>query len=298
VPLFKHPAGGESGPHWHAVRMQRRIALVLAFLAGCGGRSSSARKDAATPTGAAAAPFLVVVPPEEPIGWLAFSPARAARDDVAFWLPIDDSDVLLPSAVGQPEPAVAAVLTAVPVHGPARQLTAGERRVIRYGCDENSFEAMSLQVAEGSEPLTPGLVWILPPTSTAATWKPASLEIASTHLDPGRRAWTTGPLTIALTVTDSNHATLGIVGGVTWLMQNSLERPKMAGAPENPIDLTQDVPGMPSLEAAFTVIPEGAILLVFSTPGYEGTTLSTMLYDGTGLRAVAAMQHYLYACAF
>jgi hypothetical protein len=273
---------------------------VSALLAACSAGASSSSAGSATSARRPAAPGLTLGPaigPAEPVGWLAVAPVRRAEDDAAAWLPLDDSAALLLLPDGAVAPAVGQVVRAVPALGEPVSLTVGERRTVRYGCDGNSLDAIELTSAE-SAALPPGPVWVLPDTATAKTWRPRGIEVAVTQLEPSQRTWSAGPLRVALTVKDESRANLAISIGPSWLLQSELTRPAMAGAEQGPLDLTQDVPGMPTLSAAFELVPSGPVMLVLATPGFEGTTLMTVVYDGFQLSEVAAMGRYLYACAF
>lgn len=291
-------------------QLRRASALTLAaLLAACGSGSSSSSSASSPSKIVSPAPKPIAGPPytlpgAEPLGWLAVAPvalAAADGDRAAYWLPADDSAALMLLPDGTPQPPRGTQVLAVPMRGEPMKLVVGERRSVRYGCDDNQLDAVALYGPAGTaaEPLPPsGPVWILPNTSRAAAWKPSGLEVAPAELSPDKRMWTVGPLTFALTVRDRSHATFTAGIGAAWLMQRDLERPLMAGADDVRIDLTQDVPGMPQLAGAFSMEPGGPIVVILATPGYEGTQLSTLLYDGAGLREVEAMQRYLYACAF
>jgi hypothetical protein len=292
-------------------RTARGAALLTAALlaTACGGGSGSGGGSSSGKPIVAPAPKPLAGPPytlpgAEPLGWLAVAPVAPTagdHDGEAYWLPADDSAALMLLPDGTPEPPRGAQVLAVPLRGEPVKLVIGERRTVRYGCDDNQLEGVALQGPPGmtAEQLPPpGPVWILPNTSRAAAWKPSGLEVAPTELSPDKRVWTVGPMTFALTVKDRNHATFTAGLGSVWLMQRELERPLMAGADDVRIDLTQLVPGMPQVAAAFSMEPGGPMVIVLATPGYEGTQLSTLLYDGAGLREVEAMQRYLYACAF
>jgi hypothetical protein len=272
-------------------------------LAACGGGSSSGSSSSSAavvrpaPSGP---PTTFVLPGADSLGYLAVAPVPKAADGdgFAYWIPTDDSAALLMPPADAPQPKPGIEVLAVPSRGAPVKLVIGERRAVRYGCDNNTLEGFALSAPDPDAAPPPGPVWILPATPLAATWKPSGLEVAPVELAPNKRVWTVGPLRIALTVRDKSHATLAAAAGTVWVLQRELERPLMDGAEDAPIDLTQDVPGMPNVAAAFSMIPDGPILVVLAVPGYEGTTLTTFLYDGANMREVETMQHYFYACAF
>lgn len=277
------------------------LGLGLGLGACGGGGGSSSGKSSSGPIvrpAPAGPPTTFVLPGAEALGYLAVAPVAAPEDAAAYWLPIDDSAALMMLPEKSPEPKPGIEVMAVPSRGAPVKLVIGERRQIRYGCDENLLEGIALRAPDPETAPPPGPVWILPATSTAATWQPSGLEVAPVELAPDKRVWTVGPLRIALTVRDRSHATLAAAAGSVWVFQREMERPLMTGAEDVAIDLTQDVPGMPSIAGAFSMIPDGPILLVLAVPGYEGTTLTTFLYDGANMREVETMQRYLYACAF
>lgn len=277
-----------------------RALFLTATLAACSsGGGGSVTKTPSTPVNRSP----ILLSPSEGLGYLALSAPAAGEGSPLPWLPPDDSGVLVLLPDGAPAPKVGAEVTVVPPLGAPLRLAIGERTRVPFGCDDNTLEGLSLtptakagaaQVAA----LPPGVVWVLPDSSTAASWKPSGLEVAPRELSPQKRVWAVGSLEIALTVKDRSHATFAAAAGNVWMMSRELERPHMAGAEDVPIDLTQVVAGMPSVVAAFSFMPTGAILLVVHTPSYEGHSLSALLYDGATIREVEAMQSYLYACAF
>ena len=286
----------------HALTLCSFSAAALGLIA-CGSGSSSGTSASGKPIVRPAPegpPTTFVLPGADSLGYLAVAPVptSAQGDDFPYWIPSDDSAAILMPPADAPQPKPGIEVLAVPSRGAPVKLVIGERRRVRYGCDDNSLEGFALGAADPAAAPPPGPVWILPATPLAATWKPSGLEVAPVELAPDKRAWTVGPLRIALTVRDKTHATLAAAAGPVWVLQRELERPLMAGAPDGPLDLTQDVPGMPTVAAAFSMIPDGPILIVLSVPGYEGTTLTTFLYDGANMREVETMQHYFYACAF
>lgn len=283
-----------------ALRSAYGLAAALALVAcGSGGSSSggSGRGPSVRPA-PAGPPTTFVLPGAESLGYLALAPVAAPEDSPAYWLPTDSSAALMMLPENTPEPKPGIEVLAVPSRGAPVKMVIGERRQIRYGCDDNLLEGIALTASDPEAAPPPGPVWILPATPTAATWQPSGLEVNPVELSPDQRVWTVGPLRIALTVRDRDHATLAAAADKVWVFQRELERPKMDGAESGPIDLTQDVPGMPSIAGAFSMVPNGPILIVLAVPGYEGTTLSTFLYDGGSMREVEPMQRYLYACAF
>ncbi len=277
------------------------LAAALALVACGSGAGSSSGASGSGPSvrpAPAGPPTTFVLPGAEPLGYLALAPVTTPEDSPAYWLPTDSSAALLMLPEKTPEPSPGIEVMAVPSRGAPVKMVIGERRQIRYGCDDNLLEGIALAAADPEAAPPPGPVWILPATPTAATWQPSGLEVNPVELSPDRRVWTVGPLRIALTVRDRSHATLAAAADKVWVFQRELERPRMDGAEDGPIDLTQDVPGMPSIAGAFSMVPNGPILIVLAVPGYEGTTLTTYLYDGSGMLEVEAMQRYLYACAF
>lgn len=320
-------AMARSSPRLRTRLPARRTAAALAalLLAACGGGSSSSGggSSSSKPVVAPAPRRFVTItlPGAEQLGWLAVAPIADEQQAAPHWLPTDDAAALMLLPEGTPEPPLGTEVLAVPMRGAAMRLAIAERRKIRYGCDDNQLDGIALQATQLAEPpaapdddkgaaapaavpLTPppGPVWILPNTPGAAAWKPSGLEITLAEQAADRRIWTVGPLRFALTTRDRSHATftaaIATDAGTVWLMQRELPRPLMEGAEDLPIDLTQETPGMPQLAGAFSIVPDGPLLLVLAVPGYEGTQLTTLLYDGTSLREVETMQRYLYACAF
>lgn len=278
----------------------RRALFLIATLAACSsGSGGSVTRTPSTPTNRS--PLLLS--PSEGLGYLALSAPSGEAQSPLQWLPPDDSGVLVLLPDGVTAPKVGAEVTVVPPLGAPLRMAIGERTSVRYGCDNNTIEGPSLTPtsAPGAaqvSALPPGIVWILPDSPTAATWKPSGLEVAPRELSPQKRVWAVGSLEIALTVKDRSHATFAAAAGNVWMMSRELERYSMAGAEDVALDLTQDVPGMPSVVAAFSFAPTGAILLVVHTPTFEGHQLAALLYDGATIREVESMQSYLYACAF
>ncbi|MEZ4363745.1 MAG: hypothetical protein R3B48_26440 [Kofleriaceae bacterium] len=273
----------------------RSSVLTVCVLTACGGGGGASTLSSSAATGIT--PLGVAMPQAEPIGWLAIAPVAVHGDEVPYWVPVDDSAALLFLPEGSGEPAPERAIRAVPARGEPVELTFGGRRAVSYGCEDNALNALALHTNDGSA-LEPGPVWILPDTDAAATWAPHGLAVKVAQVDPKQRAWEVGSLTVALTVKDADHAVFAISQGASWLLNRNLERPVMAGADDAPIDLTKDTPGMPEVAAAFTMASNGSVLITLATPGYEGTSLSTLLYDGITVRDVEAMSHYLYSCAF
>jgi hypothetical protein len=267
---------------------------------GCGGSSGGAPT---VTTSSAAALGSFVLPPAESLGWLALVPMAAPLTTTVSgvaaeqWLPIDDSTALLPMDAQAELPQGEVMVVAA--SGPPAKLQVSEKHTVPYGCDSNALEALALR---GETALAPGPAWILPP-SAPASWQPRGLEIETVALDAHHRSWKVGALLVDLTATDAEHARWTMAmrspqGVTTWLTDQILERPKMAGADASPMDLTAITPGMPALVAAYQVVANSAMLLVVATPGYEGMQLGTWLFDSAGVREVAGMHHYLYSCAF
>lgn len=282
-----------------------RALLLAATLAACSsGGGGSVTRARATPANRSP----MVLPPAEGIGYLALSTwSGAAGDSPLYWLPAEASGGTLLLLDGTSEPKAGDEVTAVPSLGEPTRLVVGEHTRVKYGCDDNSLEGVALApvpakgrsfAAPASVALPPGPVWIIPDSPASASWKPSGIEVAPRELSPQKRVWAVGPLEIALTVKDRSHATFAAAAGSAWMMSREVERSMMAGAEDVAIDLTQDVPGMPSVVAAFSFMPTGPILVVVATPGYEGTQLSALVYDGLALLEVESMQRYLYACAF
>jgi hypothetical protein len=255
----------------------------------------------------------MALPPAEGLGylalsmWSAASTASGAGDSPLHWLPAQDSGGTILLLDGTAEPKPGDEVTAVPSLGAPARLVVGEHTKVKYGCDDNSLEGVALTAAPAknqpaaapaSAGLAPGPVWIIPDSPASASWQPSGLEVAPRELSPQKRVWAVGSLEIALTVKDRSHATFAAAAGSAWVMSREVERAMMEGAEDVAIDLTQDVPGMPSVVAAFSFMPMGPILVVVATPGYEGTQLSALVYDGLALREVETMQRYLYSCAF
>ena len=293
-----------SAPSARLVRAPSLATLLLtATLAACSGGGGSVTRAPATPTNRSP----INLPPAEGLGYLALSTWSGPGDAPLRWLPAEDSGATLLLLDGTAEPKPGDQVTAVPSSGAPVRLVVGEHTKVKYGCDDNELEGVALtQVPAKSYPaaapapaaLAPGPVWVIPDSPASAAWKPSPIEVVTRERSPQKRVWTVGPLEIALTVKDRSHATFAAAAGSVWIMSREVERAMMAGAEDVAIDLTQDVPGMPSVVAAFSFIPTGPILVVVATPGYEGTQLSALVYDGLVLRDVETMQRYLYACAF
>lgn len=278
-------------------------ALGAAALAGCskdGGGSVTS-----TPSSPRSRSPLTFTAEEGGLGYLALAPEVSDATN-PYWLPHGDAPVVLlaaddPSMAPKP-PAAGSEVRAVPALGPALRLKVGAPANVPYGCDGGSITEVALAPVPGAPAPAPGVLWVLPSSPDAAGWQPSGIEVAVRELSPEKRTWRVGQLDIALAVKDRNHARFAASAGQTWVMSRELERPMMEGAEDVPIDLTQDVPGMPSIAAAYSFTPPagptGPLLLVVATPAYEGVQLSTLFYDGTTLSEVPSLRRYLYLCAF
>lgn len=284
------------------------FALSAAALAGCGkGGGGSVTKAPSAPTNRSPLAFTAE---EGGLGYLALAPEVTEGAAEPYWLPHQDPAILLlgaddPSTAPAP-PAAGTTVRAVPRLGAELALTVGGPAQVSYGCDGGMLEGISL-AATAKPPavapaVPPGVLWILPVSPNAASWQPSGIEVAVRELSPERRVWKVGQLEVSLTRKGEDRALFAASAGQVWVISGEVERPKMDGAEGGAIDLTQDVPGMPSIAAAYSLTPPagptGPLLLVVATPTYEGVQLSALFYDGTMLAEAAALKRYLYLCAF
>lgn len=280
-------------------------ALCATAIAGCGkgGGGGTVTK---TPATAVNRSPLALPVEEGGLGYLALAPQPDGDSGNPYWIPRDDPKIVLlvaddPSTSPKP-PAAGTTVRAVPQLGAEISLTVGEPARVPYGCDGGTLDGQTLTPAAKAPPVEHGVLWVLPNSPNAASWQPSGIEVAVRELSPEKRVWKVGQLEISLTVKDQRHATFAASAGQGWVMSREVESVLMQGAEDLPVDLTMDVPGMPSITAAYSFTPPtgptGPLLLVVATPTSEGVQLSTLFYDGTTLSEVPTLQRYLYICAF
>ncbi|MCB9558956.1 MAG: hypothetical protein H6708_00950 [Kofleriaceae bacterium] len=284
--------------------MRRSIGLLVVVLAaGCGGAappSSSSSSAGPAPLrnqvpGHAWTPAMAVTP-DQVVGWLGLATAETRADGLPWWVPVDAHPVVIPSGASPtPAPTPGAAVRVLPARGDAVTGRVGDATSIRYGCD-GGFPVDVVPV-EGVARVAPGAAWVVP-AELPAGWQPTALAIAD---EPGataaRRAWTIGPLVVEATRADATHATFEIRGGDRRIGSIPGETYEMEGADEAAIDLTGVDPGVPQPVAAYQVAPDGPIVLIMLTTGYEGWGADAYLV-GDGLAPLPSLGVGLYYCAF
>ena len=228
--------------------------------------------------------------PTEPLGWLGLATATKNGDTVPRHAPVSPSHPLITLAERDALPAsVAAIATT----GGVEQFTTGARAKVPYGCDDHTLEVTAFTGPR----LTPGVVWLLPPTRPT-NWQPAPVAITSRIATPAQRTYAIGPLALDLTRTSDLRGTLTISRDGKPIHTAPFERHLMEGADTAPLSLVEGGPGIPEPVAAWAIADSGPIMLVLTQPGYEGTTLRPILVEATSARVIEAMEMYLYSCAF
>lgn len=232
----------------------------------------------------------LTVAADQSLGWIGIAP-RPARD-AGSWIPAGDQAVL---AVMPAEGlAAGATLSAIDTTGRTAKVTAGSPAQVPYGCDNQQIEVLPFTGARS----TPGPVWLLPPAAPA-TWDPRTLNIVSpvTATEVHRRD-AVGPLVLELQRTDATQGTLKIERDGRTLHIVAITRGQMEGAEPRPLDFRQPGVAIPTPVAAWSLAKDGPILLVLLVPGYEGSSLQSILVQEPGARELPGMAVYLYHCAF
>lgn len=260
-----------------------RIVLAGIVASGCGSGASLTTVAPANQADPGWVPALAVAP-DDVVGWIGVAPA---------FLPVETGAVaVIPWDVAKLEPGVAVV--AVPIAGSPVPARSAKVETFQFGCDNGSIELLTF---EGTA-LASGPVWLVP-SPLPAGWAPAAIALRTLEAATERAVWEAGPLTVSLARVDAAHATLTIAAGDRTLHHETLEKPAIDGGDGAPIDLTEPgEPGVSTPVAVFAVSPDGPVLLVLSTSGYEGFSLSTLLVDGDGARPVERLGFYVYQCAF
>lgn len=295
-------SGLRSGPRWTRqpdvpsvsaggagrgrARSARQVAAVAMWLVAC---SQQAAPPHSTTSGAAPR---VAIAPDQPLGWIGIAPRARDSDD---WIPVAPHAVIVPGAAETVEGLAAGMtLSAVDVAGHVAQVTAGAPTKVPYGCDNHRLAVLPFAGA----PSAPGAVWLLPPAAPAS-WRPASLAIASpVEASETRRRDTVGPLTLELERREAARGTLAIARGTRVLHTLAIDRPEMEGADPDPLDLRRPGVAIPVPVAAWSFADGGPILVVLQVPSYEGLHLRAILVEDDRAREIDAMATYLYRCAF
>ncbi len=256
--------------------------ITLAFLA-CSAPREPLTNTASTGTA-------IRIAPTEPLGWLGLAPAAKDGTILPRHVPVSAAHPLV--TLGERD-AYPASVDAIATTGGLQKFTLGPSAEVPYGCDEHKLEVTTFTGPR----LTPGAVWLLPP-SRPTSWQPAPLSIASRTATAAQRTYAIGPLTLDLVRTADLRGTLTIRRDGTPIHTAPFERHLMEGADPGPLDLVEGGPGIPEPVAAWAIAEGGPILLVLTQPGYEGTTLRPVLVEASSARAIEAMEIYLYSCAF
>jgi hypothetical protein len=276
------------------------LGLGLGLVAACGGKAAPATGGGAG-TGAvgneagppAWAPALRVRADRVP-GWLGLA-TRPPGGEFAtpWWTPYDaESAAVVPlPAEGLAEGQEVLV---VPTSGTARNRNAGAAREILYGCDGGfGLDVVPL----GGDRLPTGPVWVVPMPLDDG-WAPAAVVLEEQRAEPASRTWRAGALTLTSTKLDASHTSLEFTADGRVLGALPGEMYFMDGADPEPVDLTQEQPGIPYPVAAWELAADGPVLVTVHLPSFEGVHLSTYLVDATSVTEVPTMQHSLYYCAF
>jgi hypothetical protein len=221
-------------------------------------------------------------------------PAYAARPDPApYWVAITaGASAVVPGKMA-PAPGT---YQALPAGGAqAIELRAGAFTNINYGCDGGT----ALDVVPLAGPaVKPGLVWVLP-SPVPADWKPASHALRAEIAERDRLRYVVGDLVIEQRRVDKTHAALTIAFRGKTVHDHTSEAYLMAGA--DPIDLDLKAghsPGVPTVEAVFSVGPAGPYLVVLEQSGYEGVAFETLVVLEDATAVVEALGFDAYYCAF
>jgi hypothetical protein len=232
----------------------------------------------------------LTIAPDQALGWIGIAP-RADRDP-DDWVPAGAQAVLVPMPVEGL--AAGATLSAIDTAGRTTQLGGAAATKVPYGCDGNQLDVLAFT---GSK-LTPGPVWLLPP-SAPASWRPSPLAIVSpVAATEARRRDTVGPLSLELERTDAMRGTLAIARDGRVVHRTAITRSLMDGADPDPLDFQQPGVAIPVPVAAWSLVDNGPILLVLRVQSYEGMHLAAILVESDSAREVAALATYLYRCAF
>lgn len=186
-------------------------------------------------------------------------------------------------------------VTALGLTGEPTRYTALAPTKILFGCDGNMLDVTPLRGPR----LPPGPAWILP-TPLPAGWSPAPLAIRRTSAAPASSRYTIGPLTLDLVRHAPLRGSLTITREGRTVHAKKFERQLMDGAPPEmrTIDLSSSGPGIPLPVGAWTIAPNGPVLLALLQPGWEGATIEALLVETASTQPVEAMSLYLYSCAF
>jgi hypothetical protein len=260
-------------------------ALVIAVLAGCG----TAPPPALANTSAARAPL--VVRAADITGALGFAP-RPATTSPDDWLPLASAPGLyIPRAAAPP---IGTALRAVPADATApRVVEVGAAAAIPYGCEQQTLDVATVAIDAA---VAPGVVLFLP-ARLPAGWAPRARPLTD-RATAAARTTTAGAVAITTTRIDDARAHVAIAVAGRAVYAHDAARPAMEGDDGPAVDLRGDTPGIPRAIAVFELAPDGPVLVVLRTPGYEGVAFTTLLVDEDRATAVPALATYLYQCAF
>ncbi|HUQ07344.1 MAG TPA: hypothetical protein VM261_32855 [Kofleriaceae bacterium] len=274
------------------MRLRHALASVVT-IAACGAPSSSRAPVVSNVTDPPPTARPVAVDASSTLGVLAL-PAYATRPEAApHWV------ALAPGAAAV-VPGKAALgpgtYRALPAGGAtAIALRAGATTSIDYGCDGGT----SLDVIPLAGPaVKPGLVWVLP-SPVPPEWQPASHALRAEIAERDRVRYVVGELVIEQRRLDKTHAALAIAVRGKTVHDETSEAYLMDGADPIDLDLKEGhAPGIPTVEAVFSVAPAGPYLVVLETSGYEGVAFETLVARESATEVVESLGFDAYYCAF
>ncbi len=273
--------------------MHCRHALAsVVMIAACGAPSSSRPVSNLTPeTPATARPLAVDA--SSALGVMAL-PAFATRPEPApYWVALTpDATAVVPGKAA----LAPGTYQALPAGGAtAIELSAGAATRINYGCDGG----FALDVVPLAGPaVKPGLVWVLP-TPVPPEWKPASHALRAEIAERDRMRYVVGDLVIEQRRVDKTHAALSISVRGKTVHDETSEAYLMDGADPIDLDLKEGhAPGIPTVEAVFSVGPAGPYLVVLEESGYEGVAFETLVVLESATEVVESLGFDAYYCAF
>jgi hypothetical protein len=257
----------------------------MAALAACGSSPAPAPENRA-PVGAGIAL-------DAELGWLGIAPVD--KREPGDWRVEGPATVYLPA-----RPAKAArpvTFTAVDTQGATAQVIGAGEQQLPYGCDDGRLDAIALDPIPGARArLAPGVVWVLP-TSAPASWVPRPIGIRAAAASETRRRYTAGPLVFELERVADRKGTLAITWNGRPVYTRPFERDERTGGETTPIDLAGHGVGVIEPIAAWQIV-DGAILVAFAQPSYEGLHVHAALVTPTAGATRDDVGFYLYQCAF